>query len=65
MPALIDTVPAFTRHIRVFIVHTLASTFQAVSRHTLEQSLDLVSSSRLCCGCEKFGLFFLYGGGAV
>lgn len=52
MPALIDTVPAFTRHIRVFIVHTLASTFQAVSRHTLEQSLDLVSSSPLCRGCN-------------
>lgn len=58
MPALIDTVPAFTRHIRLFIVHTLASTFQAVGRLTLEQSLDLVSLDVCCCGWEwAAGLF--------
>lgn len=43
MPALIETVPGFTKHIRVFIVHTLASTFQAVKRLSMEQCLDLVS----------------------
>lgn len=42
MPALIGKVPGFTKHIRVFIVHTLATTFQAASRQTMEQCLDLV-----------------------
>lgn len=42
MPALIEKVPGFQKHIRVFIVHTLATTFQAVSRQNMEQCLDLV-----------------------
>ncbi|CAN0011425.1 unnamed protein product [Sphacelaria rigidula] len=41
MPPLIETVPGFTKHIRVFIVHTLATTFQSVTRQNLEQCLDL------------------------
>lgn len=41
MPPLIETVPGFTKHIRVFIVHTLATTFQSVARQNLEQCLDL------------------------
>ena len=42
MPALIEKVPGFKKHIREFIVQTLASTFQSVKRESMEQSLDLV-----------------------
>ncbi|CAM9922278.1 unnamed protein product [Pylaiella littoralis] len=41
MPALIEKVPGFNKHIRVFIVHTLATTFQDSTRENMEQSLDL------------------------
>ena len=43
MPALIEKVPGFKKHIRVFIVHTLATTFQDSTRENMEQCLDLVS----------------------
>lgn len=42
MPALIEKVPGFKKHIREFILQTLASTFQSVKRESIEQSLDLV-----------------------
>lgn len=45
MPALIEKVPGFKKHIRVFIVHTLATTFQSVTRQNMEQCLDLVSGT--------------------
>ncbi|CAN0530803.1 unnamed protein product [Ectocarpus sp. 12 AP-2014] len=41
MPALIESVPGFKKHIRVFIVHTLAATFQDSTRQNMEQCLDL------------------------
>ncbi|CAM9235258.1 unnamed protein product [Ectocarpus fasciculatus] len=41
MPALIESVPGFKKHIRVFIVHTLATTFQDSTRQNMEQCLDL------------------------
>lgn len=44
MPALIEKVPGFKKHIRVFIVHTLATTFQDSTRENMEQCLDLVSA---------------------
>lgn len=46
MPALIEKVPGFKKHIRVFIVHTLATTFQDSTRENMEQCLDLVSAGR-------------------
>lgn len=49
MPALIKKVPGFNKHIRVFIVHTLATTFQDSTRENMEQSLDLVSDSGFLC----------------
>ena len=47
MPGLVEKVPGFKKHIRMFIVHTLATTFQAVKRQNMEQCLDLVSLSNL------------------
>lgn len=44
MPALIEKVPGFKKHVRVFIVHTLATTFQDSTRQNMEQCLDLVST---------------------
>lgn len=44
MPALIEKVPGFKKHVRVFIVHTLATTFQDSTRENMEQCLDLVSA---------------------
>lgn len=41
MPGLVEKVPGFKKHIRMFIVHTLATTFQAVKRQNMEQCLDL------------------------
>ena len=43
MPGLVEKVPGFKKQIRIFIVHTLAATFQAVKRENMEQCLDLVS----------------------
>lgn len=71
MPALIEKVPGFKKHIRVFIVHTLATTFQDSTRENMEQCLDLVSARRHArmwgrrvggggyFGACRFGLHFL------
>lgn len=53
MPALIEKVPGFNKHIRVFIVHTLATTFQDSTRQNLEQCLDLVSERGLLLASSR------------
>lgn len=54
MPALIEKVPGFKKHIRMFIVHTLATTFQAVKRQNMEQCLDLVSLWSVGEACSRW-----------